>query len=713
MKLSVQVARWNVVTAYLLVIAQPLIFYRRVLFNPRMHIPYDLVGYHLPLASYIARCVRQGVFPFWDPYPYCGVPIHADITAQLFYPFTWISLLLGNVSGGHNLLYWLEWLVPLHMILAGLFTFWLLRSLGTAVPVAVFGASVYQMGGFFASQAQHLGAICSGAWLPLLLLCVWKLSQKITIRWICLFAWGVALTILSGFTATASVAFGAAGLFAAGLAISRRPNWKLLAACAAGLAAGNAMAAVQLIPTYQLSERSVASDRPQAQTTGGGLRVQSLASLVIPNYYHIYNPFNSRLYTLPINFTFLYVYCGLIPLALIVAAPFLGGARYPRLFFAFTLISAIWMLGDETALYRVIYTHLPRLLRGGLYAEMALLAFSMFAALTAAAALQRFAGRAPQWVFWSTALLTTADLIHFGANKPMNAQAGSYKVWHTEYQMPEWPGALPRIRALVETANPPLRVDYTRTDILSATTGAELLELPTADGDNPFALKRVLALRRLFTGGNWWERQLPVNRPTSPLLSMLNVGLIGQLRGAPEPPGLQHLPLEAEFAGVSWYRNPAVLPRFFLVPRLLRAANEQDALHDLASPDFKPAKEAVVEAPALPAQNLLSGGDVQVERYSPNRIELRVRAAGRAFLASSEVLYPGWSVTVNKKPAPLYMTNGAFRGLFLSRGTSEIVMTYWPEGFALWAAISMVFTLLALIGAVLGDTEIRSSTPTS
>ena len=689
--------------ACLVLIGQPLVFYRRVLFNPRMHIPYDIAGYHFPLASYIARCVRQGVFPFWDPYPYCGVPIHADITAQLFYPFTWISLLLGNVSAGHNLLYWLEWIVPLHMILAGLFTFWLLRSLGTVVPVALFGGTVYQLGGFFASQAQHLGAICSGAWLPLLLLCVWKLSQRITIRWMCLFALGVALTILSGFTATASVAFGAAGLFAAGLALSRRPKWKLLAACAAGLAAGNGIAAVQLVPTYQLSERSVASDRPQAQTTGGGLRVQSLASLVIPNYYHIYTPFDPSRYKLPINFTFLYVYCGLIPLALILAAPFLRGAPYTRLFFLFTIISAIWMLGDETALYRVIYTHLPRLVRGGLYAEMALLAFSMFAALTAAVALQRFAGRAPEWLFWGAALLTAADLIHFGANKPMNAQAGSYKQSHNEYHFPEYPGALPRIRALIGTANPPLRVDYTQRDILGATTGAELLQLPTPDGDNPFVLKRVLAIRRLFSGGNWWERQLPVNRPTSPLLGMLNVGFLGQIHGDPQPRGLAQLPLEAEFAGVSWYRNPTVLPRFFLVRRLLLASTEDDALHDLAHPDFKPAEEAVVEAPALPAQASLSGGDVQVERYSPNRIELRVRAAGRAFLASSEVLYPGWTATVNGQPAPLYLTNGAFRGLFLNAGTSEIVMSYWPEGFALWAAISLVCALLAVMGAVSGD----------
>ncbi|HXJ43986.1 MAG TPA: hypothetical protein VNH18_32165, partial [Bryobacteraceae bacterium] len=152
--------------ALLLLIAQPLLFFKKVLFNPRAHIPFDIEQFHLPLATYIARCVRQGVFPFWDPYPYCGVPIHADIQAQLFYPLSWISIVLGNLSEGHKLYYWLEWQIPLHMILAGVLTFFLLRHLGSSVPSALFGGTVYQLGGYFASQAQHLGAICCGAWLP-------------------------------------------------------------------------------------------------------------------------------------------------------------------------------------------------------------------------------------------------------------------------------------------------------------------------------------------------------------------------------------------------------------------------------------------------------------------------------------------------------------------------------------------------------------------
>jgi hypothetical protein len=695
---SIRRERWAFRVACLLLVVQPLIFYRRVLFNPRMRIPYDIAGYHFPLTAYIARCVRQGVFPFWDPYPYCGVPIHADLTAQLFYPVTWIAILLGNLSAGRNLFYWIEWLVPLHMILAGLFTFYLLRLLGVRIPVAVFGGTVYQLGGFFASQAQHLGAICTGAWLPMVLVCIFQLSRKISVRWIALLAIGFALTILSGFAATMAVVFAAAGLFAIGLAFSQRMAWRLWAALAGGFALGHGIAAVQLIPTYQLTALSVASERAQADGTGGGLPLQSLVSLIAPDHYHIFTPFDPSLFKLPFNFTFLYVYCGIVTLALVLIAPLLRRASHARWFFLLTAVSAFWMVGDNTPVYRLVFTHLPRLVRGSLYAEFALLAFCMFAALTAAVALERVGSRVPQAILWIVALLTAVDLTHFGANKPMNSAAGGYKGVSNEYHIEGSPEALTNFHALLNTATPPLRIDYLQRDVLATATASAQFQLPTPDGDNPFALKRVIALRRLFCGGNWWERQLPVNRPNSPLLSMLNVGYLVAQAQTPGPG--QQFPAAGEFAGVRIYRNPGVLPRFFLVHRLHLSRGEEETFSYLAHPDFMPAEEAVVENGDARLDEPLSSGTVQVQEYSANRVELLVTTTGRAFLASSEVLYPGWTASVNGTSSRLYMTNGAFRGLLLNPGTNRVVMTYWPEYFDMAVAVSLICAVLALVGAI-------------
>ena len=186
----------------LILALQPIVFFRRVLIDPSQHIPYDLAGFHLPLISYVAQCVRQGIAPLWDPYQYCGAPIHADIQAQVFYPFTWLAILAGNHSRVRTLFYWVEWLIPLHMILAGLFAFWLLRRMGLRHPAALLGASVFQAGPYFASQAQHLGAICAAAWLPLAILAVFEIRVRVRLCWIAALAMAVAMSVLAGFVAS-------------------------------------------------------------------------------------------------------------------------------------------------------------------------------------------------------------------------------------------------------------------------------------------------------------------------------------------------------------------------------------------------------------------------------------------------------------------------------------------------------------------------------
>jgi hypothetical protein len=372
------------------------------------------------------------------------------------------------------------------------------------------------------------------------------------------------------------------------------------------------------------------------------------------------------------------------------------------------------MLGDETLVYRLVYTHLPRFIRGALYAELALMAFCMFMALTSALVLQRMAGRVPAPMLWCIALVTALDLTYAGSGRIMNSEPGGYKTQNSEYLISGYPGALANVQRLVDVTNPPLRVDYVDTGEWPFIQGSEVLKVPTSNGNNPFMLKRIRSLRRLFCGGYYWERNLPVNRPRSPLVNMLNVGYLASQSAEASARFANSLgELAGDFGGVRFYRTAAPLPRFFLVRRLHISNGEAHTFSYLARPDFKPAEEAVVEAQDLQPVEALSDGAVTVERYSPNRIDLNVVAGGRAFLATSEVLYPGWSVAINGKPGRLYMTNGSFRGVMLSSGVNHITMTYWPEGFLVWAAISAAGLLVALVGLIFVKSAPRITAPAS
>jgi hypothetical protein len=349
------------------------------------------------------------------------------------------------------------------------------------------------------------------------------------------------------------------------------------------------------------------------------------------------------------------------------------------------------------------------------------MAFTFFMALSAALTLPQIgtwlgkaglpnAGPAPRAAMWAMALFSAADLLYFGANRPMNSSAGSYKSVLSEYEFSGYPaGSLHKVSELTGVARPPLRVDYLDTDLWPYTNDAELNQIPTMDGNNPFMPMRIFRLRQSFCDGKPWDRELPIRNWNSPLVRMMNVGYLGgHAPNSRETLAKSGWPHTADIAGMDLFRVPNVLPRFFLTPSVHFVKTPEEARRHLERPEFVPEQEAVVEAPELIAKadaDGLSGGEVIVERYEPNRIDLRVETLGRAFMASSEPMYPGWSATLNGQPANLEMTNGAFRGLWLGPGTNRVSMRYWPTHFAVWISLSVISLVLAAGGALFGGTR--------
>jgi hypothetical protein len=325
-----------------------------------------------------------------------------------------------------------------------------------------------------------------------------------------------------------------------------------------------------------------------------------------------------------------------------------------------------------------------------------MMAFCLFAGMTAATVLDRLGRRAPEAVLWILALFTSWDLIHAGANRPMNSAPGGYRLSTSEYQYMGDPAALEKLHALVDTSLPPQRIDYA--DIwVPGILGAGMLDLPTPAGNTPFMLRRMHALRLLYCGNKPSDpmplptRDFAVTRFHSPLLRMLDTGVLASL-GENKDAGLDPL---GQVANLHLYRVPDPVPRFFLVPAIHRSSGEAETFQYLAQPSFEPAREAIVEG--IPNDRTgLAEGKVQVNVYEPDRIELAVTVEGPAFMATSEASYPGWEAKVNGQSQPMLMTNGAFRGLELSAGKSEVVMTYRPVNLRL----ALTLTLLALFTTI-------------
>lgn len=666
--------------ALLVLLPEILIFYRKVIFSAHYVIPWDFRYYHLPLTTFIAASWRAGRFPLWDPYTYCGLPFFANVNAQIFYPPTAVTVFFANFFAPDRLTYFMELHLVAHVLLGGFFTFLLLREMDVGRAGALIGATIFQCGPYFTSQTQHLGAIDGAAWIPLACLAVVRLAKRPSLRWTGVLALSLALSVLAGFPSTGAAAMLCVFVLAAVL----RP--KLLMYCGAAVVLAGALSAVQLLPTLQASSLSVSKFRGDFRGTSWGVPWQAFASMVWPDYYHV---FELNLYKLPWNPTFLYLYCGIPALVFIVVAV-IRKARYAAAFGSLTVVALFWMMGTHTLPGRLFFPLFFDLTHDSVYVEFTMVVFSLGTAVLAGLGANILLKRPRPVLAYAVIAITFLDLAWAGSGKIMSASSVdaepgiSYNQYGGNRELVDW------IRQRLNQSTPAARFDLYN-DFTGWVTTTPITQLPSANGNDPFALYRLMQVRLLFCTGERWGRFYQVTRPDSPILDLLNVRLLISMTPVPENPKFVKA---AEFPGHVIYENQSPLERFFLVSNVTRAEDMADAVRQLGSPAFDPAKTAVVEQGTAAHFPEATGGAVRVVEYTPSQVTLQVESTQARYLVTSEVNYPGWHAWIDGREAPISMTNAAFRGLPVPAGTHEVVFRFWPR-ILLWsAAVSALACLL-------------------
>ncbi|HEV8415889.1 MAG TPA: YfhO family protein [Bryobacteraceae bacterium] len=241
------------------------------------HIPYDLNGFHYPLADYAFQRLRQGHFPLWDPTIYCGMSFVGNIQAALFYPPTWIMFLFN--WGRERLSYQsMEDLQIAHVWLGFFLCYLWLRGKRLAGLACVMGALVFAFSGYMCTQLQHFGLVAAYIWIPLAL---WGIDQAVERRsWLPLWkvAAASALAFLAGYPPT-WVAFALVVVV-----YSLAGAWRAKAATGtiAAIAFSLVLCAVQLLPTWE----TTALRSPELRYGDGIRHWDIVLSYVLPNYFN-------------------------------------------------------------------------------------------------------------------------------------------------------------------------------------------------------------------------------------------------------------------------------------------------------------------------------------------------------------------------------------------------------------------------------------------
>jgi hypothetical protein len=671
----------------------------------RVHIPYDLEGFHYPLADYAYQAIRQGRFPQWDPTTYSGLSFAGNAQAALFYPPTWLmfALNLGRAKLSYQSL---QDLALAHVWLAFVLCYIWLRHQKHLHPLAsVLGGAVFAFSGYMLLQLQHFGLIAGYAWMPFGFAGIDAADEQHSVRRLWKLVAASALCFLAGYPPTWVVFSICMIAYACGRKSALR--CAPLAACA--LAVSLIVAAVQFLPSWEATQFAV----PEARygSDSGIKDPEFFISYLVPNYFDF--GLNVPIHTNPGRE---YLYLGapaFAGLGLLIRRKRFDGAGPPL---AVLLASLLFLINPFGLAGRAIE-------QSKLLAQV-FSAWYFLAGLTAAAALlaalgldyglKRMSRPAPAWLAVTAIILSLAWAIRLMAVWIAGGNTFSIR----------W---LSAVDALIATLLFGLLIFlFPRSSgrVRACTAGAVLL-LVAADYKAFGTSKRLNAYRGPYTA-NYVSQPFPG----------LNARLYQSLRQHPEyrlaldqtalfPQSLRHnglttpqgfdplLPAQYKalidrIARFRTNREFEIIPENEQALKLLGVryfvTSENGPLYSRlsSSPNFRRLQpddsyhkvfEFADSRPAF-AWEEEAGRAVELKAWQPERRAFVVRSGSGGRFRLTEQFFPGWTATVDQKETAIERCQESFQCITIAPGEHAVEFRYHSRWLLPGGAISAISVLL-------------------
>lgn len=369
----------------------PLVLYAPLLFGGKVLYWGVYLLQFYPWRQLAVEQIRAGHWPLWNPYLGAGTPLAANLQTAAFYPPNLLFLLMPVERA-------FGWELALHVALAGLFSYYLARTLGLGRFGSLVCGLTYSLGGYVVARWVFPSMVYAAAWLPLMVALAGRLvqptigttapaplrrhAQPLTLQTagrMASLALVVGLQLLAGHAQTSFysliivVAFGLYRLVqqrhrrAGGLPL--RSMLSALGMLALSLGWGLAIAAVQLLPGAELAAHSQRSGNLTDLEFAYGLSFWPwrLITLVAPDFFG--NPARDGYWALGTYWEEA-AYVGVLPLILaglalaawwrargreqtsgsLALVPFLVGLA---------LASLLLALGRYTPLYPLFFRYVP------------------------------------------------------------------------------------------------------------------------------------------------------------------------------------------------------------------------------------------------------------------------------------------------------------------------------------------------------------------
>jgi len=330
-----------------------ILYFRSALTGEMLLTERDLSIFFIPPRLFWVDAIQAGEFPLWNPYSFAGHPLFATLQPGILYP---LNLLLFVLP--FDLAF--NWTIITHSILAGAFTFLLLREYHTSIAGSVSGALVFMLSGYLFSVHNVMSTLFTVAWAPLAIFFFTRALKRGSYLYSVLTGMTLAVMFLGG---GIEVLFGvvlillAASLYPRLLLFSGKGGIKSnLLIFMLSIAVFIGLSAIQLIPFLELASQSTrAGGLTYLEATTWSFDLKDFIQFFIPDPYGYFS--STEKYWA--NQSWLKtVYLGTIPFILSIF--FFQQRKRQALPFAFlSVIFLMLAMGRNTAIYHFLFDNVP------------------------------------------------------------------------------------------------------------------------------------------------------------------------------------------------------------------------------------------------------------------------------------------------------------------------------------------------------------------
>lgn len=635
----------------------------------------DGIDIMLPILALFRTSLLEGQLPLWNPYSFSGQSFAAHYNAPLFYPPNYLVAFMSPAR-------YIVWTVALHMGLAAVGMWALMRFWGLRPVTALVAGLLYSTSPFFYAETERYQIAQILGWFPWFLIACEKGLEDV--RWIAVAGLIGGVQLMCGHSQHVHLeALAVAALYATrwgGQVGWRRAALRL--ACVGTLAV--AISAVSWLP--------LVLEMPLYT------RAHAAAS-----YYLIYGvqaaylPFIVTREFAPAQLAFFGYH---VPFLLFLLALWgLVKGRGPRglraLGLVLVMVGMVCAAGSGTALEPVLCWVVPlygKLRYRARYTWLTVLGLLWLACLGIDRILDSASKRRSRLLLGGLALLLGAILAqqffdgathnepcdeHYSCSTPslriIPPDTSFHRVMTQAYlQRKYWGwGLVERFRNIAGFGT----CTYLRYEKLLhyADTGKPM---------GPVDLQTLLDRNHLRSRINL----------DSPILRLIGLKYVLYTDAPNRPTKLRQL--------------PQPVPHAFVCGDWKVVADVDSALNLLGAPDFDPLRTAVLEGTpsALGPSPGSTGSRCTVVEETTNGLRVDVDVVGSTpqVLVLSEMYDPGWTARIGGSPAEVFPVDVALRGVVVPPGRHEVRLSYFPVGMGWALALSAAGLACALALALLG-----------